>query len=96
MSDRDIISMALCGFETGNDSVGQAANIISLAFEKAIYEAATLRDDLAHTDHTFTAGSLAGRLEALDRFISEHMVVTWKQPTQPKLNGAAHAEGSAE
>lgn len=80
MNDRDIISVALSGFETtsDDDATGSALAIVGLALEKARHEAATLRLALGTDDDSLTAGSLEGRLDALDSFIHEHMDVRWR------------------
>jgi hypothetical protein len=90
VSDRDIISMALSGFETtgDDDSTGSAEAIIGLTLEKAYAEAEVLRMATESMDETLIAGSLQGRIKALDEFISRYMDVSWRAPKP--------AEGSAE
>jgi hypothetical protein len=95
MSARDIIAMALCGFDT-EGMTGEPSNLIGLTLEKAKHEAACLVTSLDGSADTLTAGSLEGRLHALCNFIDEYMDVTWKQPVlRLEIGGAAQAENEA-
>lgn len=91
-----MIAVALCGFETDDSNVGSAENILGLTLEKAIHEAAKLCEKVSGRPDTLTAGSLEGRLKALDDFIGEYMVVTWKEPAAGERPALSLVEGSAE
>jgi hypothetical protein len=93
MKDRDIISIAISGFDTRDDRVGAAENIVSLTLEKAIEEANCLVDVLDSGEGHIAAGALRGRLEALDHFISKYMQIAWKQSSADVVPTRA-AEGS--
>ena len=93
MTDREIISVALCGFEA--DPVGTsgglgAREILGLVLEKALHEAELLRMATQASNDTLTAGSLWARLKALDAFIQEHMDVEFKSE-----DGAEQSESEA-
>jgi hypothetical protein len=96
MSDRDTISLALCGFEPDGPEVERcridAKQIISMTLEKALHEAELLRIATDGCDDTLTAGSLWARLKALDAFIEEHMDVEFRG----EANGAEQAESEAQ
>jgi hypothetical protein len=92
--------MALSGFEATSDDdlTGSALTIVGLALEKARHEATTLRLALGTEDDSITAGSLEGRLEALEAFINDHMDVRWRdaKPANRSLQAVDEDEETHE
>ncbi len=92
MNDRDIIAVAIAGATPDENT--DAACILGLALEKARYEAGNLRTLFDGQNQNYVlACALEARLEALEHFIAEHMVVSFKPVGAPALRVV---EGGAE